>query len=149
MSAAKWLVVSLALALLVVLVAVVAWGAPQAQVTPKLSTSYAPAPNLPDFVTSGLSTKISVFNADVYALGGGSVKDFDGCICLVKQAGQRRLVWVISPQHRIQTLIQLAATKGIKVRICGRKYNQPPDCQDWEGRQVYLADKIILTLKSL
>ena len=132
------------------LVAVVAaWSAPQAQVTETLSTSYVPSPNLPEALTSGLSTKIYVFNAQVRTLAGGSVADFGGCICSVKPAGERKLVWVVSPEHRLQTMTQLAATKNMQVRVCGRKYNQPPDWQDWEGREVYLADRVIVTLKSL
>lgn len=149
MSIPKWLLISGTFVLLVALVAVaVAWSAPQGQ-TPVPSTSYVPSPNLPDSLSSGLSAKKYVFNATVYTLRGISSQEFEGCVAWVQPTGRTGTVWVISPEHRIQTAIGLAAIKNKQVRVCGRKYNQPPDVMDWQGMDVYLADKVIVTLKSL
>lgn len=143
----KWLFVSGTLLLLAALVAV-AWSAPRVQTGATLRTP-TPSLNLPDILTSDLSSTVEVFDAEVWVVAAGATKDFDGCVAVVRPQGQTQFVWVITPDHHLQSVIELAVARNKMVRIAGRKYTDPPDFEAWLGMDVYLAVQVDAPVKSL
>jgi len=137
-----------ALAALLVLAALaaIAWSAPRDQGGPTLTTPHSGTLNLPDILKADLSANVQVFNAEVYVLAADNTKDFNGCIAWVKPQGQTQFVWVISPDHRVQTALELAAAKNKPARISGRKYASPPEFEAWLGMDVYLGEQAAVEL---
>ena len=116
-----------------------AWSAPRVQTRPTLSGTVTPGLNLPEALGSDVSSKVDVFDAEVWVVAAGMTEDFDGCVVLVRPQGQTQFVWAITPDHHLQTVIEMAVVRNKLVRIHGRKYSKPPDFEAWLDMDVYLA----------